>query len=244
MVDTHDLIDLYGPTTPPLEEHPSTYLTLELLRTCLATTPPRSSPHRDGWRNERRVDLARDTECGTALARELTAVVTGDVPKKTMDILSLATLIILLKNNAKAMAELKLKQGAAYLQSQRPIGMGTALVKTTCNCALLMVRDAMGPDVGPSQFAVKTKGDCALLQWTLQMGMEAKPSLAGARLDAINAYGDIERECIEAVIKANPYLHRLLSLYELLYKHRERVLWYYDENGKFVMGAKNKRGVR
>ena len=66
-----------------------------------------------------------------------------------------------------------------------------------------MVKEAMGPAVGPSQFAVETKGGCALLQWTLQMAMEAKPALAGASLDAVNAYGDIERECIEATIRAN-----------------------------------------
>jgi hypothetical protein len=74
--------------------------------------------------------------------------------------------------------------------------------------------------------------------------MEAKPALAGANMDAVNAYGEIERECIEVVIRANSYLHRLLPLLELLYKRGEGVLWNYDENGKFVLGAKNKRGVR
>jgi hypothetical protein len=53
------------------------------------------------------------------------------------------------------------------------------------------------------------------------MAMEAKPVVASVSLDAINAYGDIERECIEVAIKENPYLHRLLPLYELLYKHGE-----------------------
>ena len=72
--------------------------------------------------------------------------------------------------------------------------MGTAIAKEACNCAFLMVKDAMGPAVGPSQFAVETKGGCALLQWALQMAMEAKPTLTGANLDAINAYGEIERE--------------------------------------------------
>jgi hypothetical protein len=123
--------------------------------------------------------------------------------------------------------------------------MGTAVAKLACNCALHLVKDAMGPAVGPAQFAVETKGGCALLQWALQMAMEAKPALAGASLDAINAYGDIERECIEAAIKANPYyLQLLLPLYELLYKRGEGVLWYYDENGNFVMGTRQLRGVR
>jgi len=87
-----------------------------------------------------------------------------------------------------------------------------------------MVKEAMGPGVGPSKFAVETKGGCALLQWALQMAMEAKSALAGASLDAINAYGEIECECIEAAIKANPYLHHLLPIYELLYKKGEGVL--------------------
>ncbi len=102
--------------------------------------------------------------------------------------------------------------------------MGTTIVKATCNCALLMVKEAMGPAVGPSQLAVETKGGCALLQWALHMAMEVKPTLVGASLDAINAYGEIERECIESAIKANPYLHMLLPLYELLYKRGEGVL--------------------
>ena len=76
------------------------------------------------------------------------------------------------------------------------------------------------------------------------MAMEVKPILARASRDAINTYGEIERECIEAAIKAIPYLHRLLPLYELMYKRGEGVLWYYDENGNFVLGARNKRGVR
>ena len=74
--------------------------------------------------------------------------------------------------------------------------------------------------------------------------MEAKPTLVGASLDAINVYGEIERKCIEAAIKANPYLNMLLPLYETLYKRGEGLLSYYDENDNFVLGARNKRGVR
>jgi len=152
------------------------------------------------------MEMAKDTACATALARMLTGVVTGDVPQKTSDFLSSATLIIMLIKDAASMEALKLAQGEAYLQPQRPIGMGTTFAKLACNCALHMVKEAMGPTMGPSQFAVETKGGCALLQWALQMAMETKPSLAGASLDAINAYGDIERECIEVAIRANPYL--------------------------------------
>jgi hypothetical protein len=69
----------------------------------------------------------------------LTAVVTGDVPPKTADILSSATLIILLKKDTTSMEALKLAQGEAYLQPQRPIGMGNAVAKLACNCAPQMV---------------------------------------------------------------------------------------------------------
>ena len=74
--------------------------------------------------------------------------------------------------------------------------------------------------------------------------MEVNPILAGASLDASKAFGEIERDCIEAAIRAYPYLHRLLHLFELLYKLGEGVMWYYDEHGRFVLGVKNKRGVR
>jgi len=56
------------------------------------------------------------------------------------------------------------------------------------------------------------------------MAMEVKPELDGASLDSINAYGEIERECIEAAIRANPYLQLLLPLFELFYKRGEGVL--------------------
>ncbi len=62
------------------------------------------------------------------------------------------------------MEALKLAQGEAYLQPQRPIGMGTTVAKLACNFALQMVKEAMGPTMSPSQFAVETKGGCALPQ--------------------------------------------------------------------------------
>ena len=164
IVSPHDLLDYFGPAAPPLDDPLPTTTTLETPRACLATAPPLSSPHGDGWRNEHFVDLARDQACGVALARVLTVVVSGDLPQKTAYILSSATLIILLKKDAETMETLKQQMGDAYLQPQRPIGMGTTIVKMACNCALPMVKEAMGPAVGPSQFAVKTKGGCALLQ--------------------------------------------------------------------------------
>ena len=57
VVDPQDLLDYFGPEAPPLEDQPSSVVTLELLRTCLASAPPLSSPHRDGWRNEHMDEL-------------------------------------------------------------------------------------------------------------------------------------------------------------------------------------------
>ena len=75
------------------------------------------------------------------------------------------------------------------------------------------------------------------------MAMEAKPHLVAASLDAINAYGEIERECIESAILANPYFQRHLPLFELLYKKGAGELWYYDDAGIFVFGTRIKSGV-
>ncbi len=100
-----------------------------------------STPHRDGWRNEYFFELVKDPACGSALASLMTAVVPakGDVPAKAIDIVSYATLIVMLKKDQAAMDELKKQQGLDYRQPQRPIGTGTAVVKVACNCALLLV---------------------------------------------------------------------------------------------------------
>ena len=76
------------------------------------------------------------------------------------------------------------------------------------------------------------------------MATKAKSHLVVANLDAINAYGEIERICIEAAIWASPNLKRLLPLFEPLYKKGARELWYYDNAGNFVLGTRNKRGVQ
>jgi hypothetical protein len=69
----------------------------------------------------------------------------------------------LLKKDAATMEELKRRQGAAYVQPQRKIGMDMAIIKVACKCALLQVRRQWGQQIGPAQFAVETKGGCALL---------------------------------------------------------------------------------
>ena len=76
------------------------------------------------------------------------------------------------------------------------------------------------------------------------MALEDEPNMAAASLDNINAYGEIERYCIQAAILANPYLHNVLHLFEPLYKKGSGELWYYDETGNFVLATHKRRGVR
>jgi hypothetical protein len=58
--------------------------------------------------------------------------------------------------------------------------------------------------------------------------------LSAACLDAINALVEIERDRIRAALLANPSLHMLLPLFEILYERGSGELWYYDESGNFV----------
>jgi hypothetical protein len=74
------------------------------------------------------------------------------------------------------------------------------------------------------------------------MALEATPNLVDAILDSVNAYGEIERECIEAAIMANPYFHSLLPLFESVYTRGAGELWYYDDEGDFILETRNSRG--
>jgi hypothetical protein len=102
----------------------------------------------------------------------------------------------------------------------------------------------MGPAVGPAQFSVETKGGCDLVQWALEMALESNGNLSATCVDGINAFGEINRECIRAALMANPDLHLLLPLFELLYERGSGELLYYDENGNYIASYYSKNGVR
>ena len=68
---------------------------------------------------------------------------------------------------------------------------------------ITMVKEAMGPIAGPAQLSLNNKGGCDLLRWAQLIVMEHNRSLAASDLDGVNAYGEVERECIDATIKAN-----------------------------------------
>jgi hypothetical protein len=76
------------------------------------------------------------------------------------------------------------------------------------------------------------------------MAMESKGRLSATCLDAINAFGEIDRDCIRVALLANPSLHMHIPLFAMLYEKGSGELWYYDENGNFVESQISRYGFR
>jgi hypothetical protein len=76
------------------------------------------------------------------------------------------------------------------------------------------------------------------------MAMESNGSLAPTCLVGINAFVKIERDCIRATIEANPSLHMIIPVFEMLYERVNGQLWYYDETGNYVESHYSECGVR
>ena len=204
-------------------------------------SPP---PHKDGWRAEHLIAFTAEQDCAAAITDFVGALAAEDVTDATCDLLSSARLVILLKKIKEEMAAMRAAQGEAYLQSQRPLGMGGTLTKLAVTYILGIVEAVVGVAAWPHQFGVNAKGGCDMVQWVLQIIMKALPDLARATLDAINAFGDQERPCTRAALLANVHLHQLILVYDVLYIWGSGELWYYDEFGNFVLALFCKRGVR
>ncbi len=97
----------------------------------------------------------------------MTTIIKGDVSNKIANLLSLATLVIVLKKDAATMAAMKQSHGEAYSQPQRSMGIGSTIVKVASNYALLSLRDKLGSAVVPSQFSVETKDGSDQDQWAM-----------------------------------------------------------------------------
>ncbi len=76
------------------------------------------------------------------------------------------------------------------------------------------------------------------------MALESNGNLSSTCLDGINAFGEINRDCIRAALLADPDLHLLIPLFELLYERGNGELYYYDENGNYIASYYSKNGVR
>jgi len=243
-VSPDDLLDYYGLAALQNLDVVPVIVALDTLRFVLAVSLHLSSPHRDGWRVEYLTSIASDHACGEALASLMTTLIKGDVSDKIADLLSSAILVILLKKYAETMAQMKLLQGDAYLQPHRPLGMGSTLVKVASNCPLHLLNSCLGPAVGSTQFYLETKGGCDHIHLALRMAMESNGRLSAACLDVTNAFGEIERECIKDALLANPSLHMLIPLFEMIYERGSGELWYYDEKGNFMEPHFSRSGVR
>jgi hypothetical protein len=235
---------MYGPKIGPTRETTSVSITTEDVQKCLAEVAPLTTPHKDdGWRAEHLSALCKDPDCATTFTTIISAMAAG-VTDRTCDIVSSATLVIILKKTEEKMETMKRKQGPNYIQPQRPLGMGNTIPKVAANCILAKVQHAVAVSAGAHQIAINAKGGCNMIQWDLQIIIEAEPDLARACLDASNAFGDMERPCIRGAIEANVALHPLIPMYDVLYTRGHGELWYYDEWGNFVMTFFCSKGVR
>jgi hypothetical protein len=188
VVDEEFLRRLYGPRVTPTQESTAVTATLEDVYKCLAEVAPLTTPHKDGWRAEHLLALCKDADCGETFTDVIAALTVGDVTDYNCDLLSYATLVVLLKKTEEEIEALKLRQGRLYTQPQRSLGMGSTIPKIAANCILAKVQPAVGVSAGVHQFFVNVKGGCDMIQWIhLQIIMEAEPDLARATLDASNA---------------------------------------------------------
>ena len=60
--------------------------------------------------------MCKDADCGATFTDVIAALTTGDVTDDTCDLLSSATLVVLLKKIEVEMEALKLRQGKLYMQ--------------------------------------------------------------------------------------------------------------------------------
>jgi hypothetical protein len=121
----------------------------------------------DGWLVEHLPPLNTDYDCRAALMDLLAAMVAGDVTDATCDLLSSASMVILLKKTEAEIEALGATQGEAYMQPHRPLGMGSAILKLVASGVLDIVQPVIGVATGANQFAVNTKEGCDMVQWVL-----------------------------------------------------------------------------
>jgi hypothetical protein len=156
---------LYGPKIVPTHAGTSVTITTEDVQKCLmAEVAPLTTPHKDGWRAEHLSALCKDPDCATSFTTITSALAAGDVTDRTCDIVSSATLVILLEKTEDEMEEMKRKQGPNYTQPQRPPGMGSTITKVAANCILARVEPTVAASTRAHQFAVNAKGGCNMIK--------------------------------------------------------------------------------
>jgi len=146
-VDEDTLLRLYDPRVTPTRESMAVTLTPEDVYKCIVAVTPLTTPHRDGWRAERMLALCKDHDCIAPSIDVIVALAAGDVTDETCDLLSSATLVVLLKNTEEEMEALRIKQGTLYKQP-RPLGMGSTIPNITAKCIPEKVQPVVGVSTG------------------------------------------------------------------------------------------------
>ena len=108
-VDEATLRRLYAPKVVPTRESMAVTITTEVVLNCIAEVALLTTPHKDGWRAGHIQALCKDHDCAAAFTDIIGALDGGDVIDDTCDLLSSATLVILLEKTEEEMEALRQK---------------------------------------------------------------------------------------------------------------------------------------
>ena len=164
MVDESTLRRMHGPKFNPTRESMSSTVTLDMVMKCLSSVAPLTTPTKDGLRVEHLLSPCADQDCAATFTDMVAVLAASDGTDNTSDLLSSTTLVVLLKKLEAEMEALRRKQGPAYRETQRPLGMGSTVPKIAANCVLEKMQPAVGATSGAHHFAVNTKGGCDMVQ--------------------------------------------------------------------------------
>eukprot|EP00873_Tetraselmis_striata_P009583 jgi/Tetstr1/429847/TSEL_019714.t1 len=215
---------------PEPDDIPPITISPDDLHGVLQRAPADSACHRDGWRVDHLRDLSDDYDTLQSMARFMTVVCSGNVSDRVKQLLSSSTLIPLWKKDEEARGDLRGQaeaQNSPYRPPIRPIGFSSALTRVASSAAMWTIRDHVARAVGPSQFALSTPAGTDMIQWVIQVAMEMDDRLAASSIDASNAYGMTDRRAIRRRLVADPALHSLLPLFDMLYAGPSEN-WLYD----------------
>eukprot|EP00873_Tetraselmis_striata_P036234 jgi/Tetstr1/456498/TSEL_043221.t1 len=215
---------------PEPDDIPPITISPDDLHGVLQRAPADSACHRDGWRVDHLRDLSDDYDTLQSMARFMTVVCSGNVSDRVKQLLSSSTLIPLWKKDEEARGDLRGQaeaQNSPYRPPIRPIGFSSALTRVASSAAMWTIRDHIARAVGPSQFALSTPAGTDMIQWVIQVAMEMDDRLAASSIDASNAYGMTDRRAIRRRLVADPALHSLLPLFDMLYAGPSEN-WLYD----------------
>jgi hypothetical protein len=110
VVDEATLRRLHGPKVNPTGETMASIVTPDMVLKCLASVAPFTTPHKDGWGAERLLSLCAVQDYAATCTYLVATLMAGDVTDITCDLLSSATLVVLLKKSEAEIEALRRKQ--------------------------------------------------------------------------------------------------------------------------------------